>query len=134
MSDEQAPGPASGSAPDPRCIEAWNANAEQVELGRHQATEHHTTKAWVLILGFDGQRPPDAAQGDCAVVFGGAAHGDRADDPRHIAQIRNGDTGWEAVRDLPAVTPKRIRDLQAAAREQANVRVGADGRLTRAGS
>ena len=87
----------------------------------------------MLVLGFDGQRPPDPAQGDCAVVFPGAAFGDRADDPRHVAQIRNGDAGWEAVRDLPAVTPKRIRDLQAAAGEQANVSVGADGRLTRAG-
>jgi hypothetical protein len=122
------------TAADPKCVDAWNADAKQTELSRHEATDHQTTKAWVLVLDFDGQRPPDPAQGDCAVVFPGAAFGDRADDPRHVAQIRNGDAGWEAVRDLPAVTPKRIRELQTAAAEQANVSVGADGRLTRAGS
>ena len=51
----QTPAPArSMAAADPKCIEAWNANATQLELSRHQTTEHQTRKAWMLVLGFDG--------------------------------------------------------------------------------
>lgn len=117
--------PAAAPRAEPKCLMAWNDDAQAVALGRHQRFVHGYTEVQVLRVSSQGEPVDGGAAGRCAVAFAAAAL-----DPEPGYAVRVLDGGlWQSLETLPAATPERLLDMQNDAQEAPNATLEDDGRL-----
>jgi hypothetical protein len=117
-------GDTGGSAADPACIEAWNADQTAVSFGQHQFGGHGYERVQILRVDRSGT-PTESEDGLCAVVVA-ATELDPEPGARAQVLLQGSWTGFESLED---VNDRAIGQLQSDAVAGTNATLSAEGTL-----